>query len=196
MREFIGQIKTAPIRPLVVLLVAGWLLQSNPAQASSSADIYKKTCKACHTIGGGKLVGPDLKGVTERREMDWIVKFVQNSQGMIKAGDKAAVALFNQFNKVPMPDQPLSKAQIVGLMEFIKTGKSVTVKAVAATPEQVAIGQDLFQGKKALSNGGPPCSSCHDVTNDAIISGGVLARELTTVFARLGGLRVYSRPAA
>ncbi len=190
MRDFIGRIQTAPIRPLVGLLVAGLLLQAAPAQAQSSAEIFKKTCKACHTIGGGKLVGPDLKGVTKRRDMDWIVKMVQSSQSMVKAGDKTAVELFNQFNKVPMPDQPLSKAQVVAMMEFIETGKSVTAPVVAATPAQVAKGEGLFQGKIALSNGGPPCSSCHDVTNDAIISGGVLARELTTVFTRLGGAGV------
>jgi hypothetical protein len=38
-----------------------------------------------------------------------------------------------------------------------------------------------------LSNGGPACNSCHDVTNDAVIGGGILAKELTTVFSRLGG---------
>ena len=46
---------------------------------------------------------------------------------------------------------------------------------------------DLFQGKIPLANGGPTCNSCHEVTNDAVIGGGVLARDLTTVFSRLGG---------
>lgn len=174
---------------LAGLLLAAWTLCATPALAQTSAEIFEKTCKACHTIGGGKLVGPDLKGVTERRDMDWIVRFVQSSQAMVKAGDKTAVELFAEF-KVPMPDQPLSEAQVKGLMDFIKTGKSVATPAAPASAEQVARGERLFQGKQPLANGGPPCSSCHDVTNDAIISGGVLARELTTVFTRLGGVGV------
>ena len=67
--------------------------------------------------------------------------------------------------------------------------------ATAAQPEasgppsndQVLLGQGLFQGTTRLANGGPTCNSCHDVTNDAVIGGGILATELTTVFSRLGG---------
>jgi hypothetical protein len=51
----------------------------------------------------------------------------------------------------------------------------------------VLLGQALFQGDRRLSNAGPTCNSCHEVTNDAVIGGGILAVELTTVFSRLGG---------
>ncbi len=47
--------------------------------ASDGEQIFKSTgCTACHTIGGGKLVGPDLQGVLDRRSEDEIIKFVQN----------------------------------------------------------------------------------------------------------------------
>jgi hypothetical protein len=45
----------------------------------------------------------------------------------------------------------------------------------------------LFQGKIRFSNGGPTCNACHDVKNDAVIGGGILASELTTVFSKMGG---------
>ena len=56
-----------------------------------------------------------------------------------------------------------------------------------ATETQVLLGRDLFQGTVRFANGGPACNSCHEVTHDSVIGGGVLARELTTVFSRFGG---------
>lgn len=51
----------------------------------------------------------------------------------------------------------------------------------------VTLGRELYQGTIRFTNGGPACNSCHEVTNDSVIGGGVLGRELTTVFSRFGG---------
>lgn len=48
-------------------------------------------------------------------------------------------------------------------------------------------GLDLFEGTVRLKNGGAPCNVCHHVESEAVIGGGVLARDLTTVFSRMGG---------
>ena len=56
--------------------------------------------------------------------------------------------------------------------------------AAAPTPEQIRRGLDLFQGTARFSAGGPSCSSCHNVVNDAVIGGGNLAIDLTEVFGR------------
>ena len=120
-----------------------------------------------------------------------MVKFVQHSQAMVEAGDPVAVALFEEHNKVTMPDQALTKAEVLAVMEYAKTphviGAAQPAEPVALTEEDIVLGQDLFEGSVRLSNGGPACNSCHDVTNDAVIGGGILAKELTTVFSRLGG---------
>jgi len=39
-----------------------------------------QVCSACHTIGKGKLIGPDLQGVTDRLDRDWLKSFILNSQ--------------------------------------------------------------------------------------------------------------------
>ena len=49
------------------IMVAGPLLHPNVAQAKTGEEIFQSGCNACHTIGGGRLVGPDLLGVSERR---------------------------------------------------------------------------------------------------------------------------------
>jgi len=192
-------VKTPPANLLGTLIVASLVATSlvhlGDAQGKSGEEIFMTVCKACHTGGGGRLVGPDLLGVTTRRDPAWLLKFVRSSQSLVKAGDPTAVALFDKF-KIPMPDHHFSDAEIRATLAFTKKappgGWVATVPEVPASEAEILLGQKLFQGKERLANGGPSCISCHDVTNDAIISGGILARELTTVFGRLGGAGVRS----
>jgi len=174
------------------ITVAGALFSPTVARGKSGEEIFfSRGCNACHTIGGGRLVGPDLLGVSERRSEEWLVEFVQHSQAMVEAGDPVAVALFEEHNKVTMPDQPLTKAEILAVIEYAKiprvVGTAQPALPLVFTEEDIVLGQDLFEGSTRLSNGGPACNSCHDVTNDAVIGGGILAKELTSVFSRLGG---------
>lgn len=93
--------------------------------------IFASRCAACHNVNK-TLTGPALAGVHERRSIDWIVKFVKSSQSLVRAGDKDAVALFEKFNKIPMPDHSdLSDDNIKSIVEFIKA-ESKPVEANAA----------------------------------------------------------------
>jgi mono/diheme cytochrome c family protein len=180
------------------LLVAAWLSGSPSASAQESGkQIFQKACAACHSIGGGRLVGPDLKGVTDKHPEDWLLKFIKSSQAMVKSGDKTATALLEEFGKMPMPDQALSDDQIRSVLAHIKEtggGPAVGKEAPAARPattaeahpDEIQLGQDLFEGKIRFANGGPSCNACHHVTSDALLGGGVLAAELTLVFSRMG----------
>lgn len=165
--------------------------------------LFNSMCSACHSIGGGRLVGPDLAGVTDRRTQEWLQSFVQSSQTLVTSGDADAVALFEAFNGMVMPDFSLTDAQITQVMGYIGAkGSSVDVvadehadgatakQAVSTEPlsmEHVIRGRELFQGTNRFENGGPSCNACHDVKHDAVIGGGILAAELTTVFSRMGG---------
>jgi cytochrome c2 len=172
------------------LTVAGFALHPDTARAQGQ-ETFQRMCSACHTIGRGPLVGPDLQGIAERRSEEWIIEFVQHSQELVRAGDPDAVAIFAEFNKIPMPDQPLSDEEVREIMEYIggagSTGAVQPSVLEPATEEQILLGQALFQGTTRFTNGGPTCNACHDVTHDAVIGGGSLGRELTTVFSRLGG---------
>jgi len=164
--------------------------------------VFQTTCFACHTIGAGRLVGPDLAGVHERRSQEWLESFVKSAQSMIDDGDAAAVALFEEYNRLPMPDSLVSDEQIRQVLGYIKSQSSgtATITDVSAseqvTPdapaseEDILAGQELFQGNLRFVNGGPACNACHEVRNDAVIGGGILASELTTVFSRMGGAGV------
>ncbi len=64
--------------------------------ANEGQDLFKLTCAACHTVGKGKLVGPDLQNISEKRSQDWLVSFIKSSGTMIKSGDADAVAIFEE----------------------------------------------------------------------------------------------------
>lgn len=93
------------------------------AAAQDGATTFKTICAACHTIGKGRLVGPDLAGVTDIRSEDWLIRFIKSSQTVIKSGDKVADSLFKAFNNTIMPDQPtFDDAKIKGVLAYIKAG--------------------------------------------------------------------------
>jgi mono/diheme cytochrome c family protein len=82
--------------------------------------IFAARCAACHNVNK-VLVGPALAGVDQRRPIDWIVKFVNSPQSVIKSGDQYAADLLNKY-KVQMPDHAdLTADNIKSVVEYIKT---------------------------------------------------------------------------
>lgn len=94
----------------------------SPLVAQDGGQIFRTNCGACHTVGKGKLVGPDLKDVQDRHPEAWIYKWIHGSQAMVKSGDKDAVKLFNDNGQIPMPDQSVSDNDIKAILAYIKTG--------------------------------------------------------------------------
>lgn len=146
-----------------------------------------------------RLVGPDLTGVTERRSEDWVKSFIKNSQAMVKAGDADAVAIFEEFNSIPMTSFPLTDPELTALVGYLDgfgaaktetagtTAEVVEEAPIEYTEEDLANGRSYFQGGMRLSGGGPSCISCHNVTNEEVIPGGLMAKDLTNAFGRMGG---------
>ncbi len=105
---------------------------------TAEAEANFVVCKACHTIGGGKLVGPDLQGVTERYDEAWLIKFIQNSQELINSGDSIAVKVFEENNKIPMPPNNLTDDQVRDILLYIENGGKVAESEVGETKQEVA----------------------------------------------------------
>ncbi|MFD2512485.1 c-type cytochrome [Pontibacter locisalis] len=120
-------------------LVAGLLLVNSPVVQAQDAvagkAIFEGNCQACHSIDAD-VVGPALKDVHQRRGDEWLVKFIKNSQELVQAGDKDAVALFEQFNKVPMPafSSSLSDEDIANVIAYIKAESEKPEAVVAENP--------------------------------------------------------------
>ena len=77
-----------------------------------------RTCAACHTIGKGNTMGPDLAGVLERRERAWLVRWLKEPDVMLRT-DSTAKAMLAEFNNLPMPNLSLTDAEIEALLHYI-----------------------------------------------------------------------------
>jgi len=80
---------------------------------------FKKLCAPCHTIGVGDRVGPDLRGVTERRHQAWLTAFIQTPDKVLAEKDPIALALAAKFPGVRMPNLKLSDTDVADLISYI-----------------------------------------------------------------------------
>jgi mono/diheme cytochrome c family protein len=172
-------------------LIDGTARDVRGADATEAAAIFNQRCTACHTFGKGVKVGPDLKGVTQRRERQWIRNFVRGSSTVIASGDPTATALFAQFQQQKMPDwTDLSEAQVDAIMDWFAADGPEHQQPLEERPAQVAssaevdAGHALFAGTTRLASGGVACRSCHEVKDSSAGRGGSLGPDLTNVYVR------------
>lgn len=183
------------------------VLAANAAETDAKAgkQIFQQNCTACHTIGGGNLVGPDLKGITIKRPREWLQHWIAAPDEMLAKKDPVATGLLHEFHDIPMPNLGLSPSDIAAILAFLETTApsasapppaSVSVSPAGATAPAIKasavtgnpqIGKDLFTGVARFRNGGPPCMACHSVAGIGALGGGQLGPDLTTVVTRYGG---------
>lgn len=106
-------------------------IPTSEAAISEGSSIFKNNCAVCHAIDA-QVVGPALKGVTERRPLPWLISFISNSQKVISSGDEYAVQLYNKFNKTVMPPfTSLSEDQIKSVLGYIQSESNAAPAADA-----------------------------------------------------------------
>ncbi len=129
---------------LVLMLAAN-------AYSQTGEQLFKSNCSSCHSVGKGKLVGPDLKDVDTRHNQTWLLKWVKSSQTMVKAGDKDAVQLFNDNNSIPMPDQSLSEDEIKLVFSYVKEkGQSIQTIAITENTNVSTSSENEVQSRTSL----------------------------------------------
>lgn len=104
------------VRPLTTAV------QGRPATditATPGKGLFIKACAACHTIGQGVLVGPDLAGTLERREASWLRRFLLAPDELRAAKDPIAVAIDDKFPGVSMPNLGLSDGDVDDLFAYL-----------------------------------------------------------------------------
>jgi protein SCO1/2 len=84
------------------------------------AYLFATRCAACHTIGNGDKIGPDLLGVTSVRDLNWLRRTIVEPDKLLAEKDPIATALFKQYNEVQMPRLGLAEADVNVLIDFMK----------------------------------------------------------------------------
>lgn len=180
-------------RPLTVMsaLLSTALLVC-PAAAQDPATFYEDNCASCHTIGGGVLGGPDLKGVTTRRDREWLIRFLLDPEAF--RSDPAVIQMIKESDGLEMgPTEGLTRELAEAILQLIEQQSNAGDPAAAAqfapfSAEEEVAGRHLFTGTQRLGAGGPACVSCHH-NGDVSFRGGRLGPDLVNLHERLGGGR-------
>ncbi|HUL04287.1 MAG TPA: cytochrome c [Gemmatimonadales bacterium] len=90
----------------------------NPALAGRGKSLFSsKGCNGCHSIGKGRMAGPDLLGVTDRRTPEWLKKFIKDPPAMF-GSDSTAAALVAEAKGAKMPNLHLQDSDIEALLSY------------------------------------------------------------------------------
>lgn len=96
-------------------------------------------CAACHTIGHGDKIGPDLLGVTTVRERAWLERFISTPDKVIAEKDPIATALYKKYNGVNMPNLRLTDVELKNLIDFLDHQSAAHDKEAASTEKPGAV---------------------------------------------------------
>jgi mono/diheme cytochrome c family protein len=115
------------LNKLLFLLAAFFLgAKLTMADVAEGEKLFNANCTSCHAIND-KVVGPALKDVDKRQSEAWLIKWIQNSQAVIKSGDEYANKLYKEYNQSAMTAFPqLKDDQVKSILAYIKTGGAAT----------------------------------------------------------------------
>jgi protein SCO1 len=103
----------------------------SPLKFDRGQYLFGRDCFACHTIGHGDGIGPDLLGVTRKRDRKWLVRIIQKPNELINEKDPLATALLKKYNNLAMPNIAVSDAEIDFLFGYIEAQTAAHDKAAA-----------------------------------------------------------------
>jgi protein SCO1 len=94
--------------------------------------LFRSRCSACHTIGMGDGLGPDLDGVTARRDRAWLVRYIAEPDRVLAGNDPIAVELFAKYRSVRMPNLQLSSEEVGALLRYLEEeGRAAASRSAA-----------------------------------------------------------------
>lgn len=131
--------------------------------SQDSPDFFRQNCMNCHTIGGGRLTGPDLKDVSNRKDREWLIGFMMDPKAYFDSGDPYAMKILEESRNVPMPVLPgMTRERCENLLDLIDAeskldesqfkGLQISYKPFTAADRK--LGRNIFLGKQPLESGG------------------------------------------
>jgi nitrite reductase (NO-forming) len=93
---------------------------------------FESKCLACHSLGQGKKLGPDLAGVTKHRDDAWLTRWLKSPEKMLET-DQHAKQMLKEHNNIPMPNQNLTDAEIRQYLKYFHWYDAQPAGAVQST---------------------------------------------------------------
>jgi nitrite reductase (NO-forming)/hydroxylamine reductase len=154
----IGSLSAGAALSTLLMLAGCGGERAEVATAHPGQETFDRVCFACHSIGEGPRVGPDLKDIQMRREREWLVRWMQDPVGMGQT-DSIGQAILAEWNNVPMAPPNLDDQEISDVLDYIaavSTGE-IALAAEESGPielsdEDFARGQQIFFDR---------CAGCH-----------------------------------
>lgn len=96
-------------------------------EISKGEDLFRGRCSACHTIGetdaaaAKQRLGPDLLGVTKKRDRAWLTRWLAEPDKMLAEKDPVATAMLAEYNNLAMPNLGMTEVEIQPLLAYIES---------------------------------------------------------------------------
>lgn len=92
------------------------------ARQKAGRKLFNANCASCHKLNK-RATGPALGGVEERRENEWLKKWIRNNAALRASGDADAVALYEEWNQSNMTAFPqLTDQNIDDILYYTTVG--------------------------------------------------------------------------
>jgi protein SCO1 len=88
--------------------------------------LFRTRCAACHTIGGGEGLGPDVAHVSSRRTRGWLVRWIKEPDKMLRERDPTALGQLERYRGLAMPNLGLNDVDANALIAFIDAESATT----------------------------------------------------------------------
>lgn len=121
MGTFLGWRDTGPQRSYA---------EARPLDIENGHRLFLSKCSACHTIGQGEKVGPDLRGVTDRRGRAWLTRYIKDPDLVLAKGDPIATALFHKYKEIRMPNMLLGSSDVADVVTFLQSRDRMMSRSV------------------------------------------------------------------
>jgi len=95
--------------------------EARPLDVGQGEYLFNSRCSACHTLGQGDRIGPDLAGVTARRDRAWLVRYVAEPDKVLAEGDAIAADLLRRFRETRMPNLRMGSADVAAVLAFLES---------------------------------------------------------------------------
>ena len=121
-----------------------------PRTHSLGEKLFRNRCIACHAIGeethsadsGAStkkkqlLTGPNLLGVTQKRDREWLVRLIMEPDKMLAEKDPLFMELYTRYNNISMPNFRLGKIEAEALIDYIRIeGRRLEITALGIGAE-------------------------------------------------------------